>query len=243
MIRTPQSLRWAEDFICCGLSALLLLLEQVSTLSLPLSLVALLPYFRRLTGSATWRSVLMGAEVASCYVFVAYGNNLAEAPLTFVGQFLGFNLIFTIHGFLACRTKRLLNRRLYLLICFWLVLEYGLSHAGGNLGLLGAVWGSQGLSQRLVWLASALILHLIYLLLNPLLRTYAVHLLRNGSYSRRYIGSGVAAGLIQWQVYFPSKFLYLIPGLRSPPPGSSQIVGSDGDRLAWFPERMWGHGV
>jgi hypothetical protein len=210
-------LQWAEDCICSGVSALLLVFLRLHTQLSPVYLIALLPYFWRLLSSDSKRALWLGVLVANSFVFVAYADNLIFAPAGFVLQLTYFNLIFASYGVAVSRARGAYGRNALLLVFLWLPLEYCLSHVDGNAQVIPDPDFASGQAARFTVLLNVLIFPAFVILLNPLLLLLASHIV-----DRATSGLRCAAEIVRKQSFCAprpaiGREWFYFPDLRSPP--------------------------
>jgi len=119
-----KTLQFLEDFLGAGTSALILSVAHIYPAYWFVSLIALLPFFWRLTRANLSRSIALGISLAGSYAFVAFFAEFLFSPWTFLIKFLLLSLIFSAFGIAVNRTKRYLGFNAFLIPFSWLPLEY-----------------------------------------------------------------------------------------------------------------------
>ena len=113
-----------EDFLYAGSSSLLLSFLNLQFPFSPIYLVALIPYFYRLTQVGTVRSIFLGLTLATSFVMVVFADNLVLAPANLAIQLVFYNIVFVSYGVAVVRARDIFGINPLLLFFLWLPLEY-----------------------------------------------------------------------------------------------------------------------
>ena len=123
-----ESLRFIEDFICAGSSALIISLIHLCPAYWFLSIFALLPFLWKLTSTNLSGSIILGTILGSCYAFVAFTDQILISPSIFLIKLLSLCLIFSTFGALVNRINKYTGFNPIFIAALWLPFEYALFH-------------------------------------------------------------------------------------------------------------------
>ena len=119
-----KNLRFIEDFLWAGNSALILSLAHLFPDYWFLSIFALLPFLWRLTSTNLSGSVILGTILGSCYTFVAFTHQILIAPWVFLLKLLSLCLVFSCFGILVNRINKYTGFNPIFIAALWLPFEY-----------------------------------------------------------------------------------------------------------------------
>ncbi len=121
-----KSLRFTEDFICAGSSALILSLIHLYPDYWFLSIFALLPFLWRLTSTNLSGSIILGTILGNCYAFVAFTDQILISPWIFLLKLFSLCIIFSAFGVAVNRINRYTGFNPIFIAALWLPFEYAL---------------------------------------------------------------------------------------------------------------------
>jgi len=126
-----NSIKFLENFVCAGSSALLISFAHLYPEFWFVSLFALVPFLWRIKKLDLSESMVLGIILASCYSFVVYPDEILITPKTFLFKFFFINVIFSIFSITVNKTRKYIGFNPIFIAIFWLPLEYVLVHHTG----------------------------------------------------------------------------------------------------------------
>jgi len=162
-------LRWAENFLCAGSSALLISAAHFYGDLWFFSLFALVPFLWRVIRAGLIESLVLGGLLAVSYLFVAIRVDSSTSIATCLLAFGSLIFLFAIYGLIVNRITKHLGFNAIFIAALWLPLEYYLSH-DVNLGNLFVMTPDEsGLLFRFGSLFGLLMVSFVFVIVNALI--------------------------------------------------------------------------
>jgi hypothetical protein len=124
-------IRFLENFLCAGSSALLISGAHLYPEFWFVSLFALIPFLWRAIRVSLFESIILGGLLATSYSFVALRSELWATPGALLFTLVGLNALFALYGTIVNRIKKHLGFNVIFIAALWLPVEYALSHYAG----------------------------------------------------------------------------------------------------------------
>ena len=222
-----SELWWVEDFLYAGSSSLLLTFLNLQFPFSPIYLLALIPYFYRLTQVGTWRSIFLGLTLATSFVMIVSADNLVLAPANLAIQLVFFNIVFVSYGVAVSRARDIFGINPLLLFFLWLPLEYCFRNFGFSSQFYALTSLEPGQAERFLTLLHLLLIPLALILLNPLLLLAARYVVKLAFADERHSVAKTRRRYYVALQYIRTRSWYYFPDLLSPPnrPIAIEIVG------------------
>ncbi len=118
--------RSAERFLWAGSSALLLAIASVNPKAWLLMMMALVPFFWRVTRDHVRGALFQGILLATSYSLVVRSADLWSAPETFLSLFFCLNLVFAAYAVSINWLYPRIGFNVVFVAASWLALEYAL---------------------------------------------------------------------------------------------------------------------
>jgi len=210
-------LRLLVYFLCAGSSALFLsIAHQYSGLWF-ISMFALVSFLWRVIKETLFGSVLLSVILASCYVFIAYPDEIIVSPSAFLVKFICLNFIVSVFGIGVNRINRYFGFNPIFIAVLWLPLEYGLTHYAGFDTIFAFANSGSGFVLRLASLFGFLIVSFCVILINSLILMMFEHTCFKGCSNSRFRFSKEKLFYWHFEDILPLKNLYYILDPRAPP--------------------------
>jgi len=177
-LTTTFDLRWAENFLCAGSSALLISVPHFYPELWFFSLFALVPFLWRVTRVSLKESLALGGLLAVSYAFVACSFDSWAFSGPHLLTLVSLILLFAIYAAFVSAVKKHLGFNAIFIAALWLPIEYVISHYANLEYLFAVVPDESGLMFRFGSLFGLLMVSFVIVIVNALILTTLGRILR-----------------------------------------------------------------
>ncbi len=121
--RSDAPLKWAEDFVSAGLSALMLAFAGLSDGLRLLAVVALTPYLARASAATARSAIRLGLMLAFAYGVATASNQVLAQPILSAVRFLGLASLFVSFSLFVTLARERIGLVPTLIPLFWVALD------------------------------------------------------------------------------------------------------------------------
>lgn len=221
ILTTNCRLRWAENFLCAGSSALLISIPHVWPGLWFFALFALVPFLWRVTRVNLKESLALGGLLAASYAFVVFSADFWGFSNSNLLTLAGLIVLFALYSAFVSTVKKHLGFNAIFIAALWLPIEYVISHFSGLGYLFSIAPDESGLMYRLGSLFGLLMVSFVVVIVNALIVTTIGRLVR-ALRSRDAHAIAVRSLVIApFEKLLIKRSWYCFPDVRAPPLHSS----------------------
>ena len=168
-------IRFLEDFVCAGSSALLISLAHLYPELWFVSFLALIPFLWRATRVSPFESVVLGALLATSYLFTTVPVASLAAPGTFLSKLLALSALFSFYAIAVNRMAKHVGFNAVFIAVLWLPFEYSLRNYTGLGSIFTFPATDSTLLVRIGSLLGMLVVSFLIVLINSLILILLKH--------------------------------------------------------------------
>jgi len=210
-------LRFMLYFLCAGSSALLLSIAHQYPVVWFISMFALVPFLWRVINGNISGSIILSVIFASCYMLIAYPDEIVISPSAFLIKFIFLNFIFSVFGISVNRISRHFGFNPVFIAALWLPLEYILIHYAGFETIFTFTGSGSGFVLRLASLFGFLIVSFCIILINSIILMFLEHVYFKGFSSGKFRFSKERFFYLRSENNFPLRNWNYTLNPRAPP--------------------------
>lgn len=170
--------RFLEDFVCAGTSALLISTAHLHPHSWPVSLFALIPFLWRAARVSLLEAAVTATVLGTSYCFLTIGFSSVPASDRILIELLIPNALFVSYGIAVNRIAKHVGFNAMFIAVVWLPLEYGLSHHAHLKGVFDFCGTDSSILPRIVSLFGTLMVAFLAVLVNSLILIVSERIVR-----------------------------------------------------------------